>query len=528
MTTRRILLLASLLILAQGHAAGVFLPRDAIKLSVEVIVNPVGGSPRSGCEASEEVRAFSKTEWWVAVAETRPHPQGGWEGVGSGIRCGSDSFEKVHAVSEDGSGNPYVIAAVSTVARLIPQMEDERVLLVDVSLALQKLSGFEKDGRPAYEQSQVKRSFSFSESGSAFIPLLVTNGMEQAVLGIHEVFLRVAASLIVEESAAKYGVVSVTSEMKEAEVLLDGGVVGKISTGGEMTPRNVPAGLREVRARDSSGHDVGKVVRVQANRTVLVELGPPSPERSALRYRLVPLGKNTQGYEEYRRGSDEAVVVKIPAGEFLMGNKETERTPLEHQVYVSDFLMDKTGVTWGQFKKFAEATGIPLPLHQPYWGIHDDHPAVYVSWEEAKTYCEWAGGRLPTEAEREKAARGTDGRKYPWGNEEPDPERAVYRRSWGQEATAAVGTHPSGASPYGLLDMGGNVWEWCSDWYDNDYYAVSPFRDPKGPPSGIARVVRGGSWDSRPAVLSSSCRNWGHRGYRDGDFGFRCAMSAPK
>jgi formylglycine-generating enzyme required for sulfatase activity len=222
------------------------------------------------------------------------------------------------------------------------------------------------------------------------------------------------------------------------------------------------------------------------------------------------------------------VVVKIPAGEFLMGNKETERTPLEHQVYLSDFLMDVTGVTWGQFKKFAAATGVPLPLHEPYWGVHDDHPAVYVSWEEAGAYCEWAGGRLPTEAEREKAARGTDDRMYPWGNEEPDPQRAVYRRSWGHEATAAVGTHPEGASPYGLQDMGGNVWEWCSDWYDGGYYAESLYRDPKGPPTGIAHVVRGGSWDSRPAVLSCSCRNWGHRGYRDGDFGFRCAMNAPR
>jgi len=87
-----------------------------------------------------------------------------------------------------------------------------------------------------------------------------------------------------------------------------------------------------------------------------------------------------------------------------------------------------------------------------------------------------------------------------------------------------VGVHPSGASPYGLLDMGGNVWEFVADWYDDKYYEVSPARDPKGPSTGRARVVRGGSWDSRPSVLSCSCRNWGYRGYREGDFGFRCAM----
>ncbi|MGH2667538.1 MAG: formylglycine-generating enzyme family protein [bacterium] len=162
-----------------------------------------------------------------------------------------------------------------------------------------------------------------------------------------------------------------------------------------------------------------------------------------------------------------------------------------------------------------------------YWGIHDDHPVNFVTWEEGNAFCGWAGGRLPAEAEWEKAARGTDGRTNPWGNEPADPSRAVYRRGWGYLATDPVGSHPTGASPYGLLDMGGNVWEWCADWYDADYYAVAPTRDPRGPLAGIARVVRGGSWDSRPAVLSASCRSWGHRGYREADFGFRCAMTAP-
>jgi formylglycine-generating enzyme required for sulfatase activity len=219
--------------------------------------------------------------------------------------------------------------------------------------------------------------------------------------------------------------------------------------------------------------------------------------------------------------------VKIPAGDFVMGNPKTERQPLEHQVYVSEFLMDKMTVTWRQYKKFAGASGSPLPP-EPFWGTHDDHPVVFVSWEDGRGYCEWVGGRLATEAEREKAARGTDKRMYPWGNEPPDAERAVHRRSWGFAATDPVGAHPSGASPYGILDIAGNVWEWCMDWYDKDYYSVSPRRDPKGPTQGIAHVVRGGSWDSRPDVLSSSCRSFGSIGYREGDFGFRCAMNAPR
>jgi formylglycine-generating enzyme required for sulfatase activity len=330
-----------------------------------------------------------------------------------------------------------------------------------------------------------------------------------------------------DDSAAGYGVVSIASGAREADVLLDGGVAGRTSVDGTMTLRNVGVGLRDVGLRDSAGRETHKIVRVEPNRTSLAHFGPSQSDGTAVPYRLTPLGRNAQGYDEYRRDVDGAVVVKIPAGEFLMGNRETERTPLEHRVNVSAFLIDKTGVTWRQFRKFADAAGMPMPPHEPYWGTHDDHPAVFVTWEEARNYCAWAGGRLPTEAEREKAARGTDGRKYPWGNEEPDPERGVFRRTWGYKATDPVGSHPDGASPYGAQDLGGNVWEWCADWYDDGYYAVSPAQDPKGPASAQAHVVRGGSWDSRPTVLSASCRNWGHLGYREGDFGFRCAMSVP-
>ena len=279
--------------------------------------------------------------------------------------------------------------------------------------------------------------------------------------------------------------------------------------------------------RDASGRTVTRLVRIEPHRTGWIALDSPDGALDTAAYRLTALGKNPQGYDEYRRGRDGAVVVSIPAGEFLMGNPNAEARPLEHKVYVAAFMMDKTAVTWGQFKKFAGATASSLPPWDPYWGIHDDQPAVFVTWDEAKMYCQWAGGRLPTEAEREKAARGTDGRKYPWGDEEPDPRRAVFRRNWGSVATDPVGSHPSGFSPYGLADMGGNVWEFVADWYDPQYYTVSPARDPRGPRDGRARVTRGGSWDSRPTVLATSVRGFAYRGYREGDFGFRCAMDGP-
>ena len=226
-------------------------------------------------------------------------------------------------------------------------------------------------------------------------------------------------------------------------------------------------------------------------------------------------------------------MVTVPAGEFTMGfDNDPHKLKLAkpaHTVNLPEYEIDVYEVTNGEFAMFQiESDYKAEGTWRDFYTIgNEDFPVANVTWEDAKAYCEWSGARLPTEAEREKAARGTDGRKYPWGNEEPDAQRAVFRRNWGKEATAAVATHPAGASPYGLQDMGGNVWEWCSDWYDDDYYNVSPYTDPKGPSSGNAHVVRGGSWDSRPDVLSASCRSWGHRGYREGDFGFRCAMNIP-
>jgi formylglycine-generating enzyme required for sulfatase activity len=326
----------------------------------------------------------------------------------------------------------------------------------------------------------------------------------------------------VAPSATDYGAVSIRSEVSGAEILLDGGLVGRTSQDKRAFLRNVPVGDHDLRVRETSGRVARQMVRVRKDLTVLV-----APGASLERNRLVLVGKNDRGYEEYRRKRDGAVMVKIPEGEFHMGNLETEGHPQPHTVYVSTFLMDKTPVTWGQYEKFLEATGWPLPPDEPYWGIHDDQPAVFVTWEESRAYCEWVGGRLPTEAEREKAARGTDERKYPWGDEEPNPMLATFRHNWGYVASTPVGSHPAGASPYGLLDMGGNVWEWCEDWFDPKYPEVSPKKDPRGPATGRSHVVKGGSWDSRPSVLSASSRNFGYLGYREGDFGFRCAADPP-
>jgi formylglycine-generating enzyme required for sulfatase activity len=264
-------------------------------------------------------------------------------------------------------------------------------------------------------------------------------------------------------------------------------------------------------------------------------------------------------------------MMMIPAGEFTMGTPEgTDGLPDEHperRVYLSSFLLDRLEVTNRAFARFVHATGHRPPANpnpaltlwendHPLPGI-DDHPVVNVDWSDAVAYCQWAGKRLPTEAEWEKGARGTDGRRYPWGNDW-DFTRANSASYWakrtiefhsgadweafwikgdgarlsrahgikGEVLTLPVGSFPQGASPYGLLDMAGNAAEWVADWYDPNYYRSAPLTDPPGPGRGAIKSMRGGSW-LKPAVsLRTSDRDWGTLDSRPSGTGFRCAKDA--
>jgi formylglycine-generating enzyme required for sulfatase activity len=506
--------------------ARAFLAHGPIELSVGIVINTIDGVALHQCIEQQIVGRSGQARLLLGVADDQSTPLKDWEEIYPSVFCVYNPDGQIGKHSADPTASPYLMASIKTDWRMSRQMEDERVLSLEVSIILERrdLSDEEDSG---IQRHEVKRKLFFAEDRVAYIPVFMASDEELQALGVQDVFISLGAKALKEHQQASYGTLLVMSGSDAAEILLDGAVVGSISPNDEMQIDLVSAGLREVALRYTSDKMARKAIRVAASRTALVNFNQPVGSEKVARYGLKALAKNDRRFQEFSRNNDGGVVIRIPEGEFLMGNRDTERTPLEHQVYVSGFLIDKMGVSWGQYKQFAAETGVLLPPHKPYWGILDDHPAIYVTWEEAQNYCEWAGGRLPTEAEREKAARGTDGRDFPWGDEKPNDRLGVFRKSWGYGSTGAVGSHSAGASPYGALNMGGNVWEWCSDWYDGDYYEISPFRNPKGPETGRVHAVRGGSWDSRPDVLSASCRSWGHRGYRDGDFGFRCAMNDP-
>jgi formylglycine-generating enzyme required for sulfatase activity len=218
---------------------------------------------------------------------------------------------------------------------------------------------------------------------------------------------------------------------------------------------------------------------------------------------------------------DGSELVKIPAGEFLAGSSEGEGDADERpqrQVHVDEFFMAKNPVTNAQYARFLKETGHGKPH---YWSEKrlnkPNQPVVGVTWHDAQAYCEWASLRLPTEAEWEKAARGTDGRQYPWGNEPSDERRCNFGNNVG--ATTEVGSYPEGASPYGCLDMAGNVWEWCQTKWRNSYDAP----EDSSPGGRDRRVLRGGAWYSDADGVRCAYRYGDDPDNRGGYFGFRCA-----
>jgi formylglycine-generating enzyme required for sulfatase activity len=354
------------------------------------------------------------------------------------------------------------------------------------------------------------------------------------------------------------GSLAVTSKIPGVEVRLGDRMIGETAAGAILLAPDLPAGTYQLKARKPGHKDWTRAVDVGAG------------ERVDLTIEIEELG-----YPPAIRGEDGVEMVLVPAGEFWMGNTPEGLEPIRsfckraptasvckneryerdelprRRVTLDAFYLDRLEVTNALFEKFVKATGHrtwaerqgesrvwgwgknglqPANIANASWRSPNGpvgageptHPVVHVSWNDAAAYCRWAGKRLPTEAEWEKAARGPDGRRYPWGDAW-DPARAngasVVKR------TTPVGSYPQGASPCGAQDMAGNVWEWVADWYAGDYFKTGPVRNPTGPATGEFRVGRGGAWLDNPAVLGMTFRNRILPLYTSNVMGFRCAKS---
>jgi formylglycine-generating enzyme required for sulfatase activity len=261
----------------------------------------------------------------------------------------------------------------------------------------------------------------------------------------------------------------------------------------------------------------------------------------------------------------EPEMVYVPAAKFMMDDDSSARVPLGQldlrlagltvsddgavefippppkprlEIYLDAFYVAKYPITNQEYNEFLKDTGRKKPRYRNDVIFNGPRqPAVWVNWNDAVAYCEWLSMktgkkyRLPTDAEWEMAARGTDDRRYPWGNEEPDRTFANYNMHVGH--TTKVDEYPKNKSPYGVMDMAGNVGEWCSDWWDGDFSEIkrclsgggSSIRNPKGPANGTARVARGGSWFAPPDFIRTSFRLGKAPGFEGYSSGFRCAMT---
>lgn len=260
---------------------------------------------------------------------------------------------------------------------------------------------------------------------------------------------------------------------------------------------------------------------VQEHKSEPVKPKPPEAMKAA----EPKLGMRQGTASQPQRSDDGAEMVSVPAGEFWMGSEENDAYAAEkprRRVYLDAFRIDKYEVTNALYRRFIDARAYRTPS---YWNDSNwnqpNQPVVGVSWDDANAYCIWAGKRLATEAEWEKAARGTDGRKYPWG-EQWDANRTNSGESK-LGKTVPVGSYSGGVSPYGAHDMASNVWEWVADWYDANYYLSAPSRNPRGPDSGQLRVRRGGSWYDIPRNMRTSTRSSYGPDVPSSGLGFRCA-----
>ncbi|MGZ6315658.1 MAG: formylglycine-generating enzyme family protein [Anaerolineales bacterium] len=252
---------------------------------------------------------------------------------------------------------------------------------------------------------------------------------------------------------------------------------------------------------------------------------------AACEAQTAPLASTAARGEAAVPDKDKIALIFVPAGKFEMGSQGYKGEGPLHAVGLNAFWIDQTEVTNQQYARCVQQRVCQPPerlnsySRPSYYGDpqYAEYPVIYVNWGDADNFCRWLGRRLPTEAEWERAARGSDERIYPWGDQ--PPQASVLNFDYTVGDTSPVGEYPSGASPYHVLDMAGNVEEWVSDWYDPAYYAESPYSDPGGSVARKEHVVRGSAWTTGPSGIRAASRLFYPPDSAFMNLGFRCALS---
>ncbi len=310
-----------------------------------------------------------------------------------------------------------------------------------------------------------------------------------------------------------------------------------------QTIDNLKAGMVKITVTVAGPHRVGTgfIVKIEDD-TAYIVTASPVVERGIIHAdRVVPSDRGKSdgmavAVPQEIPSKDGGPMVLVPAGTFMMGSPEGTGEPDErpqHKVYLTDYYIDQYEVTVERYHHFLKVKnrGAPKYWDQVELSRDGQKPVVRITWYDARAYCQWAGKRLPTEAEWEKAARGPDNRTYPWGETKPNFSTANFGKAYEPrkayaEKLRAVGSYERGKSPYEAYDMAGNVWEWVADWYEQYYYQTSPKTNPQGPSSDNFKVRRGGSWGNDPTDLRSALRGRFLPLRRSAAVGVRCAQDA--
>ncbi len=493
---------------------------NAIALEFSIQESKLDGCTQCGCRNRLALEVGQKKNIWMTFASVEASQKSNWQQFGPEVLsyCGLGSFDGLKKKYMATVGTPYFLVEIQFNA--VSNSEDAVTVLVNASVSTFKQ--FNLRGKSNYDVTKMPVVDFVGTDFEHVIPIVIRDADAQKIFHVTDLVIAITGTKLRAEPR-QYGIITVESDFPGAHILLNGGIVGRVSQNRALVLKQIPAGNHEIEVRDFSGRSNRKVVTLQGSQEMPIKLNLLEAASSNSGMDLMKLSDNPQGFSEFFRTRDLAVMVHIPSGRFRMGSDlagSAEDEHPEHYVFVSSFLIDKTEVTWRQFELFSNSSGVPLPP-APVWGRPDDFPLSNITWDEARQYCEWVGGRLPTEAEWEKAARGSDARAYPWGNDwQPTQCNSI---SGGLHSPEAVGSYPACLSPYGVIDMVGSHWQWVQDYYSDDAYTNADNENPKGPATGMTKVKRGAHWMAHPQQLYVTVRGNSEPDWRNYSHGFRCA-----